>query len=61
MEDMSLDTYYTVDEVADVILKVSRRTVLELHRKGDLRAVKVGRELRIPESSLKEYLGEKAP
>lgn len=59
MEEM-LDTYYTVDEVAEK-LKVKPRTVLNLHRDGKIRGTKVGREIRISETSLKEYLGEKAP
>jgi excisionase family DNA binding protein len=56
MEEM-LDKYYTVDEVAET-LKVSPRTVLELHRSDKIRAVKVGRELRFSETELKRYLGE---
>jgi len=59
-EAMPLDTYYTVDEVADK-LKVSPRTVLELKRAGKIKAVKIGRELRFSETSLKSYLGEPAP
>ena len=56
MEEM-LDKYYTVDEVAEA-LKVSPRTVLEMHRTGKITAVKVGRELRFSETALKRYLGE---
>jgi excisionase family DNA binding protein len=59
MEEM-LDKYYTVEEVAKR-LKVSPRTVLELHRTGKVKATKVGRELRFSETSLKEYLGESTP
>tara|TARA_R100001510_G_C7616098_1_gene178212 strand:- start:509 stop:733 length:225 start_codon:yes stop_codon:yes gene_type:complete len=45
----------SVREVAD-ILKVSTRTVQRLVRKQDLRAYRVGRQLRIPELAITEML-----
>jgi excisionase family DNA binding protein len=61
MDEMApLDTYYTVDEVAEK-LKVSRRVILEENRKGKLRGVGVGKNIRFSETALKEYLGEPAP
>jgi excisionase family DNA binding protein len=59
-EEQMIDTYYTVDEVATA-LKVNARSVRSLISKHKLDAVKVGREFRIPERSLKKYLGEDAP
>lgn len=53
---------YTVDEVA-YTLRVSSETVYRMIRKGEIRALKVGRNYRIPEQSLvhffrKEYGSE---
>tara|TARA_X000001382_G_scaffold53623_1_gene36535 strand:- start:341 stop:565 length:225 start_codon:yes stop_codon:yes gene_type:complete len=45
----------SVKEVAK-ILKVSPRTVQRLIRKDDLRAYRVGRQLRIPELAITELL-----
>ncbi len=45
----------SVKEVAE-ILKVSPRTVQRLIRKDDLRAYRVGRQLRIPELAITELL-----
>jgi len=48
-------TLYTVKEVKD-ILKVSRRTLYNYIKSGDLTAVKVGKYWRIRESDLQEFL-----
>lgn len=51
-----LDTQlYTPEEVAQ-ILKVSRRAVQELLRRGELVGVKVGRYWRVSREALEEYL-----
>ena len=46
------ETYYTVKE----ILKIHRATVYQLVRTGRLRAVHIGRAIRIPESSFDALL-----
>ena len=48
---------YTVRESAE-ILKTSRQQIRRMIRGGELAAVKVGREWRIPEENLKEFLEE---
>lgn len=50
-------TVYTVRESAE-ILKTSRQQIRRMIRGGELVAVKVGREWRIPEENLKEFLDE---
>lgn len=45
----------TVSEAA-ATLRIGRNTAYELVRCGKLRSIKVGRQLRIPKSALKEYL-----
>jgi len=50
-----LDKVYTVKEVAE-ILKVSEQTVQEALKKGQLPGAKVGRQWRITETSLTNYL-----
>ena len=45
----------TVAEVAEV-MRVSRMTVYRLIRRGDLQAVRVGRNYRVRESDLSSYL-----
>ena len=47
----------TVDE-AGKVLRVGRNTAYELVRCGQLRSIKVGRQLRIPKQALQEYLGQ---
>ena len=49
------NVHLSVREVADR-LKVSPRTVQRLIRKKDLRAYRVGRQLRIPELAITELL-----
>jgi excisionase family DNA binding protein len=50
------ERYATLPEVAER-LKVSRRTVYRWIKNGDLNAYQFGREYRITESALKEFLG----
>lgn len=52
MEDFIL---YTVDEIKD-ILKVTRRTLYNYIKSGNLKAVKIGKYWRIRQSDLKEFL-----
>ena len=47
--------FYTPREVGD-ILKVNYRKILDLIILGQLNAIRVGRQYRIPESELEEYL-----
>lgn len=47
----------TVEE-ARTILQLSRMSVLKLIDDGDLRAVRFGRAIRIPLSSIEQLLGE---
>lgn len=46
---------YTPEEVANE-LKISRRTVYNLLRRGDLDALRVGSLFRITEAQLQQYL-----
>jgi len=52
---MPVEPVYTVKECAEK-LKTTERTVLELIRKQRLRAVKVGREYRITEEALNDFI-----
>lgn len=52
---MSMSELLTVKEVADW-LKTSRVQIRKMIQSGNLLAVKVGREYRIPVSSIKEYI-----
>lgn len=45
---------YTTEEIAD-LLKVSKLTVYDLIKKGELRAYRVGRQMRIDASDLEDY------
>jgi excisionase family DNA binding protein len=49
------ERYATLPEVAER-LKVSRRTVYRWIKNGDLKAYQFGREYRITEGALKEFL-----
>ncbi|MFW5988136.1 MAG: helix-turn-helix domain-containing protein [bacterium] len=46
---------YTAEEVAEV-LKISYRKVLDLIKKGELEAKKVGKAYRITDNQIREYL-----
>jgi len=47
--------FMTMNEVAET-LSVSRMTIHRLVGKGEIKSLKVGRAVRIPEESLKEYV-----
>lgn len=49
----------TVAEVASV-MRVSRMTVYRLIRRGQLKAIRVGRNYRVREQDLREYLESSA-
>lgn len=46
---------YTLDEVAQV-LQITRRTLYTYVKQGKLKAVKIGREWRVSEDALKDFL-----
>lgn len=52
---MGMSELLTVKEVAD-LLKTSRVQIRRMIQSGDLAAVKVGREYRIPLACVKEYI-----
>jgi putative molybdopterin biosynthesis protein len=52
---MSERTALSTQEVAD-LLKVSKSTIYDLIRRGELRSYKVGRKVRIAEADVKEYI-----
>jgi excisionase family DNA binding protein len=47
--------FMTMNEVAET-LSVSRMTIHRLVDKGEIKSLKVGRAVRIPEESIKEYV-----
>lgn len=47
---------YSLIEVTE-ILQVTRRTLYTYIKEGKLKAVKVGREWRVPHSAIREFLG----
>lgn len=51
-----MDKIYTAQEVADK-LKIKKTTVYELIKRGDMQAKKVGKQLRISQQQLDQYLG----
>ena len=51
----SVTAVYTVEEVA-TILRIGRRQCYELVRSGAIRALRLGRSWRIPESVLRELM-----
>lgn len=53
---MGMSELLTVKEVAEM-LKTSRVQVRKMIQSGELLAVKVGREYRIPLASIKEFIG----
>jgi excisionase family DNA binding protein len=50
--------YYTVHEVAD-LLKIHWQTVLDLIKKGEISAIKLGKSYRIDEDALAAFLGSR--
>ena len=53
---MEVGKLLKLSEVAE-ILRVSRATVLRLIKTGQLRAIKVGKQWRVPEEALKALIG----
>lgn len=51
---MSNQISYTIDELSK-LLKVSKLTVYDLIKKGELQAYRVGRQMRVEESDLENY------
>ena len=45
-------------EEAGQVLRVGRNTAYDLVRCGQLRSIKVGKQIRIPKQALLEYLGQ---
>lgn len=54
-KDLEVEQHYTTAEVGR-LLAVNPETVRRLAARGELRFVRVGAELRIPESGIREYL-----
>lgn len=52
---MSQETSYTIEEVAQ-LLKVSKLTIYDLVKKGELPVFKVGRQMRLASSDLNDYI-----
>ncbi|MEY2669742.1 MAG: Helix-turn-helix domain [Bacteroidota bacterium] len=50
-----MDIFYTVEEIAK-ILKITKENVRAIIRQNKLKAIKIGRELRVKESDLKEFV-----
>lgn len=55
MENTNELSFYSVQEIAD-ILKVSKRTVFRYMHAGTLHAVKIGKAYRISQESLEAFL-----
>lgn len=52
---MANDTYYTVQEVAD-LLKLHWQSVLSYIKKGELEALKLGKGYRISQTALDSFI-----
>lgn len=52
----NLGEMYEPEAIADA-LRVGRATVYRLIHSGELKAIKIGRQYRVPQSALNEYLG----
>jgi excisionase family DNA binding protein len=50
-------TFYTTDEVAE-ILKVKAKTVRDMIARKQIKALKIGREYRISEEHLQQFIDE---
>ena len=50
-----MNKFYTAQEVADK-LKIKKTTVYELIKRGELSSSKIGKQLRVSENQLKQYL-----
>ncbi len=51
---MSQDVSYTTEEIAN-LLKISKLTVYDLIKKGELTAYRVGKQMRIDAADLEAY------
>lgn len=51
---MTKRTFYTVEQVAS-LLQVHWQTILNYIKRGDMRAIKLGRGYRISETALKQF------
>lgn len=51
---------YTVEEVAD-LLKVNARTVYKMVDRDEIRSVRVGRQIRIPQDAIDAFLRGQRP
>lgn len=60
MSDTLTDEVYTLEEAA-AVLKVSRHVLWRRVKAGDVTAVKVGRDYRIPRDALRFYIGQGLP
>lgn len=54
-----IEQHYSTREVAN-LLRVHTETVLRMAQRGDLRSVRIGRDRRYPESSIRDYLERNA-
>ena len=52
---MAQEKSYTPDEVAE-LLQISKYTVYEMVKRGDLSAYRIGRKLRFQKSDIEEYI-----
>ena len=55
-----MNKLYTAQEIADK-LQIKKTTVYELIKRGELYSSKVGKQLRISEQQLKQYLERLVP
>ena len=55
-----MNKLYTAQEIADK-LQIKKTTVYELIKRGELYSSKVGKQLRISEQQLKQYLSVPVP
>lgn len=57
MDYNNLPLILTVDQLAD-ILSIGRNTAYDLVRSGQIRSVRVGRQIRIPRDALIDFLSQ---
>jgi excisionase family DNA binding protein len=58
MVNMEEETYHTLEEIAKVF-RVSRNTLKKDIDSGELSALQIGKQYRISESSLQEYINKR--
>ncbi|SFA77772.1 putative molybdopterin biosynthesis protein [Acetitomaculum ruminis DSM 5522] len=54
-----MDNLYTPQEIAD-LLKIKKNTVYELIKRGEIKATKIGKQFRISQENLNDYLKQPA-